>query len=537
MSGLREPDQFIWLGQQDKLAAEFLNSLFKEAAEINSSDIHFHRFGNKTDIKFRIGEDLELFHSVDAAMSKHIDEKIRARCNMSDAERHIPLDGRMRFVFGESTIDVRVNLVPSYDGQSVVCRLLDQANATKTLSDIQMPSIVRTCFQSLLHEPQGIILVTGPTGSGKTTSLYGALNELNNGTLKIIALEDPTEYVVPSFVQIQVSQKLSFADGLRAILRQDPDVILVGEIRDLETANIAIQAAKTGHIVLATIHTNDAASTPSRLLDMGVDPHDLAACLLGIVAQRLVPTIAESTEISWQPPSEVERLWLKKNGLNGVTGNLPHVATPKGFRGKMPIIELIKSDKAVRAAIISGKGTGEVLNAAAKQPQFETLAQASLRLILDGVTTLEKVRRVVKDESMVPAFKRLGEVMVSRGMITLDDVQKAVEEQNNLLAEGKIVRIGQLLIRQGHVALSDVISASGFTAGAEDTILALVDSGDLPRNDVLPVIESWKRERQDHSLYEILSESNVIDKETLHEKISKCIDHSYDVDAAAFCSS
>ena len=532
MSGLREPDQFIWLGQQDKHAAEFLNGLFKEAAEIGSSDIHFHRFGNKTEIKFRIGEDLELFHTVDAVMSKHIDEKIRARCNMSDAERHIPLDGRMRFLFDPSTIDVRVNLVPSYDGQSVVCRLLDQANATKTLSDIQMPSVVRSCFKSLLHEPQGIILVTGPTGSGKTTTLYAALNELNDGTLKIITLEDPVEYVVPSFVQIQVSQKLSFAEGLRAILRQDPDVILVGEIRDLETANIAIQAAKTGHIVFATIHTIDASSTPSRLLDMGVDPHDLASCLLGIVAQRLVPTIAETSELTWQPPTEVERLWLKKNGLQGVTGDLPHVATPKDFKGKRPIIELIKADKNIRAAIVSGNGTGEILNAAAKQPQFETLAQASLRLILDGVTTLEKVRRVVKDEGILPAFKRLGEVMISRGLVSLDQVQSSVEQQNVLLAEGKIIKIGQVLIRQGLVTLSDVIIASGFTAGAEDTVLALVDSGDLPRNEVLPIIENWKRERQDHSLYDILSERNVIDKETLHEKISKCIDHSDDVDAA-----
>lgn len=340
---IKEPPLFIHSGQHDKVGADYLNTLFETAAKLKAPDIHMHWINDHVVIQMRIGDHMKHVETINAGLGRMLDDKIRARANMDLSQRHAAIDGRMSLRYPERAIDVRVSVLPSHAGQKIVCRLLDQSNASMTLDDIHMPMLVKHHFTEMLKEPQGLILVTGPTGSGKTTTLYAALNELNDGTLNINTLENPVEYVIPEFVQVNVTPFITFAKGLRALLRQDPDVILVGEIRDAETAEIAMQAANTGHLVLSTLHTNNAAQAVPRLIDLGVDKQALASTLLGVIAQRLVQTLNSNVPHQWTDVTDFEAHWLKTNGLPMIKGQVPRATAKDSFSGKRPIIEMIKS--------------------------------------------------------------------------------------------------------------------------------------------------------------------------------------------------
>lgn len=529
---IKEPPLFIHNGQHDKVGAVYLNQLFETAAKLKAPDIHMQWVNDHVVIQMRIGDHMKHVETIDAALGRMLDDKIRARANMDLSQRHAAIDGRMSLRYPDRAIDVRVSVLPSHGGQKIVCRLLDQSNASMTLNDIHMPTLVKHQFMEMLKEPQGLILVTGPTGSGKTTTLYAALNELNDGTLTICTLENPVEYVVPGFVQVNVTPYISFAQGLRALLRQDPDVILVGEIRDAETAEIAMQAANTGHLVLATLHTNNAAQSVPRLIDLGVDKQALASTLLGVIAQRLVQTLDGKVSHQWSDVTDVEAHWLKSNGLPMIQGQVPRATSKEAFTGKRPIIEMIKADKHVRTAILEGGGELGVLNAASRQPQFDTLGQAGIRMVTAGATTMECVQRLIKDDSVAANVRRIGDVLLAQGLVSFSDVNEAAESQLAMMLEGKVRRIGQILVDQGLVTQGQVAQAMGFTEGAVDFLYVLVARRLLPYREVQSVFQIWRTERHQESLFDLVIEQKLITQEKLDEEVYRSDGRHYVPDVA-----
>lgn len=533
---IKEPPLFISTSQHDKVGAEYLNKLFLTAATMKAPDIHMQWMGDKVIIQMRLGDDLVPVEVVDSALGKMLDDKIRARANMDLSQRHAPIDGRMSLRYPDRNVDVRVSVVPSHGGQKIVCRLLDQSNATMTLGDIHMPCLVQHQFTEFLAEPQGMILISGPTGSGKTTTLYAGLNLLNDGTRCIVTLENPVEYVVPGFVQINVTPYVTFALGLRTILRQDPDVILIGEIRDAETAEIAMQASSTGHLVLATVHANNAAQAIPRMLDLGVDKQALASSLLCVVAQRLVPILSSEMQHQWSEVTDAERHWMKMNGLPPIKGAVPRATAKGSFEGKAPIIELIRCDKHVRNAILAGSGEMGVLNAAARQPQFETLGQAAIRMVTSGLTTMERVQRVIKDDSVAPRVRRIGDVLVEHGLVSYADVTNAAELQLTFMIEGKVRKLGQILIDNGNVTQHQVVWAMGYTEGAVDFLNDLASQRKLPYREVQSLVETWRTERHKESLFDLAVEHQLITKEALNEAVYFSDGVNFSVDDASSCS-
>nr|WP_172688361.1 GspE/PulE family protein [Pseudomonas aeruginosa] len=496
-----------------------MNDLFLMAAQKRIPDIHFQWVQGHVYIQLREDGKLRHFDTVEPAMGKMIDTKIRSRATMDLSQHQIPIDGRIGLRYPGIELEVRVSLVPSHNGQKIVCRLLDQENASMDLERIRMPMLVEHAFREMINEPQGLILVTGPTGSGKTTTLYAALNAINDGTLNICTIEHPVEYVVKGFVQINVTPQLSFALGLRALLRQDPDVILIGEIRDQETAQIAIQAANTGHLVFATLHSNSAAQAVPRIIDLGVDAQTLASVLIGVIAQRLVPTLRADVEHEWAPINDVERMWLKKNGLPAVTGYVPIAASKEAFSGKCPIIELIRSDKQVRSAIVSGGSEMTVLNAAARQNQFDTLGQSAVRMVTDGVTTMSRVRTLIKDDSVKPTVRRIGDVLIAQGIITFTQANQAAELQLRCTIEGKVKKFGQALIDLKFASQDDVVNALGFTEGAVEFLNDLAAAREINFKALKETVELWRAERNQESIFDMLIEQNLISKERLYEEV------------------
>jgi type IV pilus assembly protein PilB len=325
--------------------------------------------------------------------------------NLDIAERRLPQDGRIELNVGGNPVDLRVSVLPTMFGESVVIRVLDRTVVQLDLNKIGMTPEILEQFRHLIHKPNGIVLCTGPTGSGKTTTLYSALNELNEITDKIITTEDPVEYEIDGICQCQINSDigLTFAAALRSILRQDPDKILVGEIRDLETAQIAVQSALTGHIVFSTLHTNDAPSSITRLRDMGVEPFLITATVEGILAQRLVRRICEDCRTEFEPSAEMlMELNLRPDEVKGrkfYYGRGCERCNNTGHRRRTGIHELILMNDHIRDLIAKGVSTDE-LRQACRQHGMSTLREAGLRAIFNGVTTIEEVVRetVVEEE-------------------------------------------------------------------------------------------------------------------------------------------
>jgi general secretion pathway protein E len=400
---LKEEEEDI--GHLKDLASEapiikLVNMIITRAVESRASDIHIEPFEDELKVRYRIDGVLHDIESTPKRLQAAIVSRIKIMSKLNIAERRLPQDGRIRLKVGESEIDLRVSTIPVLYGESVVMRILHKEGIVIDLNLLGFSSQKLYSFQQIIKKPNGIVLVTGPTGSGKTTTLYGALDKINSPDKKIITVEDPVEYHLKGINQIQVKPQigLNFANTLRHIVRQDPDIIMIGEIRDLETAEIAIQSALTGHLVFSTLHTNDAPSAITRLLDMGVENFLLSSTIRGILAQRLVRVICPSCKEIDLSVADKEELNLI--GIDTRTSLYHGKGCEKcaftGFYGRLGIFELLIIDDDIRKLILKSADSNQIRDAA-KQHGMKTLFEDGAEKIKAGVTTLSELLRVTQE--------------------------------------------------------------------------------------------------------------------------------------------
>ncbi len=387
--------------EDDAPIIKLINATLSEAIKEGASDIHVETFEKRLVIRFRVDGVLREVLSPNRKLATLLVSRIKVMAHLDIAEKRIPQDGRISLRIAGRAIDVRVSTMPSSYGERVVMRLLDKNNARLDLVDLGMTPSNQQQFSELLRKPHGIILVTGPTGSGKSTTLYAGLTNINSKDRNILTVEDPVEYELAGIGQTQVNTKvdMTFARGLRAILRQDPDVVMIGEIRDLETAEIAVQASLTGHLVISTLHTNTASGAITRMEDMGIEPFLLSSSLLAVISQRLVRTLCTSCKIDYSPDAAEKRML----GLPETDERT--IYHPKGcekcnftgYRGRVGIHELLVVDEAVREHIHNGQGE-QAIEKYVRQ-QAPSIRDDGVSKVLAGITTLEEVLRVTREDS------------------------------------------------------------------------------------------------------------------------------------------
>ena len=374
-----------------------VSMLLTEALEARASDVHLEAYPDALRVRYRVDGVLQEAPSPPRSMAPAVISRLKVMADLDIAERRTPQDGRIRLTLQDRQVDVRVSTVPTLHGESVVLRLLDKDSGRLDLVSLGMSAGDLARFEDVLTRPHGIVLATGPTGSGKTTTLYAALERLRTGREKILTVEDPVEYQLAGIPQVPVNEKVgvTFASALRALLRQDPDVMLVGEIRDGETAEIATQAALTGHLVLSTLHTNDAAGALTRLVDLGVAPFLVSATVEAVLAQRLVRTVC-SVCAARVSATVVEREALGVPALREVTRGVGcDACRGSGYAGRTGVYELIVLDDAMRAAVTAGDGATRV-RALASERGVPKLRDDGVRLVMESVTTPEEVMRVCR---------------------------------------------------------------------------------------------------------------------------------------------
>ncbi len=375
---------------------KLVNMVLLEAIRNRASDIHFEPFETEFKMRYRIDNVLYEMIPPPKHIAVAIASRVKVMANLDIAERRLPQDGRIELIVNGAQVDLRVSVLPTIFGESVVMRVLDRSNVSLDVERLGMREDDIRIFRQLINRPNGICIVTGPTGSGKTTTLYSALNELNSVDVKILTSEDPVEYDIDGLIQVQIRHEigLTFIRCLRSFLRQDPDIILVGEIRDLETAEIAVQSSLTGHLVFSTLHTNDAPSTIARLLDLGLEPFLITATLEGIVAQRLVRVICSRCKEEYEPTSDMLlELGLTPEQVAGKSfyrGAGCEYCRQTGYSGRMALFEVVLLDDHLRDLIMKRSSTN-VLREAARKRGMRTLRESGLLAIYDGQTTIEEV--------------------------------------------------------------------------------------------------------------------------------------------------
>ena len=390
----------------DSAIVQMVNLIFSQAVRDGASDIHIEPYDREVRVRYRLDGILHVIAKPPKRMHSALISRLKILGEMNIAERRLPQDGRIKIQVSGRTIDVRVAIVPTMYGERAVMRILDKATSIVGLEAIGMAPDVISTFRKIIRQPHGMILSTGPTGSGKSTTLYGALSELTSVTTNILTIEDPVEYQIFGIGQIQVRPHigLSFANGLRSIVRQDPDVIMVGEIRDEETAEIAIHAALTGHMVFSTLHTNDAPGAITRLLDMGVEPYLAASSLVGILGQRLLrrncPNCAAPSK---EPPSGLTSLRITKEDVDSHAikrGVGCDVCSGTGFKGRTGIFELLVMDEPLRTMTVERASSSAMKAYATETLGMRTLLEDGRRAVLEGLTTPEEVLRVCQREEL-----------------------------------------------------------------------------------------------------------------------------------------
>jgi general secretion pathway protein E len=396
MQELPKPEDLLEK-QDDAPIIRLLNALLSEAIKEGASDVHIETFENRVMVRFRVDGVLREVLEPQRILAPLIVSRIKVMAKLDIAEKRLPQDGRITLRIGGHAVDVRVSTMPTSHGERVVLRLLDKQNAHLDLAQLGMPPETLKLMQKIISIPHGIMLVTGPTGSGKTTTLYAALTALNNQSRNILTVEDPIEYDLSGIGQTQVNHKVSmtFAKGLRAILRQDPDVVMVGEIRDIDTAQIAIQASLTGHLVLSTLHTNSAIGAITRLDDMGIEPFLLASSLIGVLAQRLVRLLCPHCKTSRAATtSECEIMGVKHATIFQPVGC--DICKNKGYNKRSGVYELIAIDEHLRK-MIHDKAPEQQIKKYART-LFPSIRQDGFQRVMDGETSLEEILRVTSEE-------------------------------------------------------------------------------------------------------------------------------------------
>ncbi|MDI1249677.1 MAG: ATPase, T2SS/T4P/T4SS family [Lacunisphaera sp.] len=374
----------------------FVNRVLAQAIRAQASDIHFEPFEHEFKIRYRIDGTLREIPAPPRNLARPILSRLKVLANLNIAERRLPQDGRIRLNLGGRAVDLRVSTLPTQFGESVVLRILDQGAGRLQLSQLGLPEPARRAVEEIIHRPNGIFLVTGPTGSGKTTTLYSCLTVLNTIDAKLLTVEDPVEYEIDGVMQVPVNPGagLTFARALRTFLRQDPDIVMVGEIRDLETARIAIQASLTGHLVLSTLHTNDAPGTVTRLVDMGIEPFLLASTLEAVLAQRLVRRICPACKIACAPDSAMLRqltaVPATRNGLTVYRGAGCEACNQSGYQGRLGLFEFLRMSDPLRELVVRGASLVEIRRQAMGEG-MTSLRDAGLAAVLAGDTTVEEV--------------------------------------------------------------------------------------------------------------------------------------------------
>lgn len=387
-------------GLEEAPIVKLLQSVFEDATQVRASDIHIEPQEGRLQIRFRIDGVLHLQTEADSKIASSLALRLKLMSDLDISEKRLPQDGRFAIRVKNQRIDVRISTMPTQYGESVVMRLLNQGGTTLRLDAIGMPPALVEQFRAIVHRPNGLVLVTGPTGSGKTTTLYCALAELNSVEKKLITVEDPVEYRLAGINQVQVNDKieLNFARVLRSALRQDPDIVLVGEMRDQETAQIGLRAAMTGHLVLSTLHTNDAISTPLRLMDMGVPRYMVGSSLQAVLAQRLVRVICESCSTPYVPtPNEYEWLRLELGELvernQYFHGKGCSHCNGMGYRGRTGVYELLEITRAVADAA-NHADPSHFMRVASAQMAGNTLRRHAVQLVVAGRTTVMEAMRI-----------------------------------------------------------------------------------------------------------------------------------------------
>ena len=386
---------------EDSPIVRLVNQIIANGVAQRASDIHFDPQETEFRVRYRVDGVLRTERSLPKHMQNMMTARVKIMGNLNITENRIPQDGRMKITINFRPVDIRLSTLPTVYGEKIVMRILDLSNAPNDIGQIGFSPENEELFSNIINRPNGIVLITGPTGSGKSSTLYAALSELNKEDVNIITVEDPVEYQMTGINQIQVKEEvgLTFAAGLRSILRQDPDIVMIGEIRDLETAQIAIRASLTGHLVLSTLHTNNAVESISRLKDMGIEPFLISSSLVGAMAQRLVRKICRdcSTEV---PATEREKEIFASNGMTVTTvhrGRGCSACSNTGYRGRIAIHEILPVDRELKELILS-QVSGNTLRDYMKKKGYNTLLQDGLLKVLSGITTTEEVLRVATTE-------------------------------------------------------------------------------------------------------------------------------------------
>lgn len=388
--------------------AKIVNTILEFAVRSRASDIHIEPLEVKTRVRYRIDGILQEKLSLPKSIHESLSSRIKILSQMKIDEKRIPQDGRFSFTLGVEEVDLRVSTLPTVHGEKIVMRLLKKTGGLPTLAELGLRGSQYKAVEEAIGRPYGIVLVTGPTGSGKTTTLYSMLNKLNKPGVNIVTLEDPVEYQIPGInqVQINVQAGLTFASGLRAFLRQDPNIILVGEIRDTETTQLAIQAALTGHLVFSTLHTNDAATAVPRLIDLGGEPFLVASVLNASIAQRIVRRVCNSCKTQFTPPQEVQNdvrtvlgdllpVQYKEGEMTFSKGQGCSECNQTGYIGRIAIFEVINFTQSISKLVIKQSSANDIQNAA-RQEGMITMKQDGYLKVLEGLTTIEEILRVAE---------------------------------------------------------------------------------------------------------------------------------------------
>jgi general secretion pathway protein E len=401
--GIEEPEDLIDARDEEPIK-RLLNNILYQAARHNASDVHIDATPSEVNVRFRVDGVLLTATNLPIAVQRPLVNRIKIMSRLDISQHGLPQDGRTLILIAGRRIDIRVSTMPTVHGEKAVMRLLYQDQDLFDLRKLGLPQEVYSGLRTLIGQSGGIILVAGPTGAGKTTTLYAALGEIDRYQSNVMTIEDPVEYKLPGYVQTEINPRvgLTFANALRSVLRQDPDVIMVGEMRDRETALIAIQAALTGHTVFSTVHTNDAASTVTRLVDMGIEPYLVSSTVLGVLAQRLVRRIcADCKEGEPAIPELLHELGLREEGVDEITEIYRGVGCPQcsgtGFRGRMGLFELMVVNDAVKKVLHTTNEANLIRDAAMAQG-MKTMRHWGIHLIRDGITTVEEVLQATRED-------------------------------------------------------------------------------------------------------------------------------------------